>query len=152
MVSTQQSRLLFMYLLAFGLLTVPVILILINLVPAEESSSANATVFEKKTIDVPAKQVTQIDNAPVTGSSHNKIINQTNHHTEIKSDRTNDAAMPRNFIAGNWVVVDCAQRVVLQCPHRLVSKGTSPRSAEPNERLQFYCRDISINLDSFCLL
>ena len=58
----------------------------------------------------------------------------------------------RVFVAGNWVVVDCERRVVLQCPHKLIdpepSPGLSPRGGE--KVWQGHCRDVSIKLDSFC--
>ncbi len=58
----------------------------------------------------------------------------------------------RGFVAGNWVVVDCEQQVVLQCPHKLIDSGTSPRSITKNSIhvRRGHCRDVSIKIDSFC--
>ena len=58
----------------------------------------------------------------------------------------------RGFVAGNWVVVDCAKRVVLQCPHKLIDTGTSPRYSTKGSKqvLKGHCRDVSIKVDSFC--
>jgi len=60
--------------------------------------------------------------------------------------------LARGFVAGNWVVVDCEQRVVLQCPHKLIkpepSPGLNPKGGE--KAWQGHCRDVSIKFDSFC--
>jgi len=143
MVSKQQTRLLLVYLLAFGLLTVPVILVLINFVSPEDINKVGASVIKNRSIiDSPANLV-----------NPEKILSQTDLYLENKTTAsTDDTAMSRSFIAGNWVVVDCERRIVLQCPHRLINQGSSPRFGGSNEIFQSHCRDVNIKLDSFCIL
>ena len=63
-----------------------------------------------------------------------------------------DVEHARGFVAGNWVVVDCERRIVLQCPHKLIAPKPSPNPNLSNsEKLwQGHCRDVSINFGSFC--
>jgi len=58
----------------------------------------------------------------------------------------------RDFIAGNWVVVDCERRIVLQCPHKLIAAKPSSDLASDNGNKVWrgHCRDVSINFGSFC--
>lgn len=54
--------------------------------------------------------------------------------------------------AGEWVVVDCEQRTVTQCPHMLQPKGQTP-DYPPTQTTVVYrgsCRDVSILITSFC--
>jgi len=149
-ISKQQLRLLILFVFAFGVLTVPVILILINFVPSNAAGQTDVVVIEGK---VAKDAIREIDASYSTISSDNSIANSTEISPATKTtNRSNNTPLARAFIAGNWVVVDCGRRLVVQCPHRLIHTGTSPRFSETNRVFQSHCRDVSINLDSFCRL
>jgi len=135
---------------------VPVILILIFLVPVED---ARTEVIQNQ-LATTESQVSITSSAGAARESElasNTVVSELENGQVIKAAENLSAtqlpAMQRSFLAGNWVVVDCEQRVVVQCPHRLLSTGTSPRFGEKtNMRFQSHCRDVSIKLDSFCRL
>lgn len=56
------------------------------------------------------------------------------------------------LVPGEWIIVDCVQRIVTRCPHALDANGRTPEypasSTTPVYRNR--CRDVSINIDSFC--
>ena len=57
-----------------------------------------------------------------------------------------------NFSIDDWVVVDCSNRLILKCPHKLIKDKTTP-SYSDNPRtvyLQGKCRDITVDTWSFC--
>ena len=155
MISRQQLRLLTLFMLAFGLLTVPVILILINLVPVEDANTMSAEVIPSElATDSQVMIAPAVDASLEIEQANNIIASKTENHEIIKAtDRISNTPMQRSYIAGNWVVVDCGQRSVVQCPHRLLTTDTSPRSSDKNNTpFRSHCRDVSIKLDSFCRL
>ncbi len=150
-ISRQQRRLLFLFLIAFTLLTVPAILVLIKSVPPDEVNAMDDAVEHNNATAVkPVNKVLSTESNVLAANNNSGSTKYNNSQTTIKPNATNSVPMQRAYIAGNWVVVDCGRRIVLQCPHKLVNKGTSPRFGRANEVFKLHCRDVSIKLDSFC--
>ena len=89
-----------------------------------------------------------------TSKLDNRIVSETGVSEEQIAEEGNAplGEHARGFVAGNWVVVDCEQRVVLQCPHKLIKPGLSPglNPKGGGKAWQGHCRDVSIKFDSFC--
>ena len=61
-------------------------------------------------------------------------------------------SVQRGAAAGEWVVVDCVQRTVTQCPHVLQPKEQTPGYPVTQTTTVYRgsCRDVSILITSFC--
>jgi hypothetical protein len=77
---------------------------------------------------------------------------------------TASGAPPGNYVAndltrqtvpatpGQWVVIDCAQRKVVHCPHAMDMQGQTPSYPVVGSAVYHgACRDVSIHIESFCL-
>lgn len=143
-----QRHLVLLVMLVIILVSVPAIIVVMKL-PFANSSSVAAPLSADRSPGVIAEQEKPGKVEPVFTPKNHSAYNVA---VTGEKDDTSSSGDARGFVAGNWVVVDCEQRVVLQCPHKLIDSGTAPRSMAENSIhvLQGHCRDVSINVDSFC--
>ena len=103
-----------------------------------------------KQSNMPNTSATQQANNPNTTGSDRSI----EQHTTNNQDGFNAPEVSqRRLIAGDWVVVDCAQKIIAQCPHQLLVNGQTPDYIQ-QANVSVYrgrCRDVSIQIDSFCI-
>jgi len=153
-----QRYLVLLAVLVVILVSAPITIVIMKLSSFDHSSeSAQSALSDDpagsviKSIDAQVKNLQQAEST--SGSKSDSKVTSTNVGDQHKNNELHQhAGYDRGFVAGNWVVVDCERRIVLQCPHQLIDKGTSPRFAENGSTkvLKGHCRDVSIKVDSFC--
>jgi len=129
-------------LLFAGLFSVPVFIVINKeaTVPAAGSSLSQDSVQDvtsrapSGTVQANAQKEVTVVQAPV----------------QTKSQTT--SAQTISALPGEWVILDCKERVVLHCPHTIPASGQTPEypATQTSAVYRGRCRDVSIQITSFC--
>ena len=120
--------------LVIGLFAVPITIVInkrATMTPSENVAGQHSVITDTQQVDENSQAI-----ANPTTESHASLAN-----------------VPRSTAkAGEWVIVDCAQRTVTQCPHELQLKGQTPDypATQTTAVYRGSCRDVSILITSFC--
>ena len=139
--------------LVIALFAVPVFMIRDGKAPAAGTSTSGPG--DELPVQAYSGQNKNITN-PTQVDTHSAILpmNKANPDSETATSSTSQSLsyVPKSYLDGNWVVIDCQARIVLQCPHKLISSGQTPDfPASASSRIyKGHCRDLSIQIESFC--